>query len=203
MASLNVTSEHSTNHANRLQIPPCPRKSPPTILGTGTTGHFLASTAQCKNLQPTQQLIECHMPNGTTMRSTHEADLELTTTILPPEATSAHIFPDLATHSLVSIGQLCDSGCVATFNSNSVIISKDGATVLTGTRHSNGLWYMDSDEPPVTNISQQPHPVICPLFLKSNQISVLYLFLIYRDPPSLLPPHLPRARRGRLVGCCN
>jgi hypothetical protein len=100
------------------------------------------------------------MPNGATMRSTHEADLELTTTILPPpEATSAHIFPDLATHSLVSIGQLCDSGCVATFNSNSVIVSKDGATVLTGKRHSNGLWYMDSDETPVTNISQQPHPV--------------------------------------------
>jgi hypothetical protein len=90
MAGLNVTSEQSTNYANRLQIPPCPRKSPPTILDTGTTGHFLASTAQCKNLQPTQQPIECHMPNGTTMRSTHEADLELTTTILPPEATNAH-----------------------------------------------------------------------------------------------------------------
>jgi hypothetical protein len=45
------------------------------------------------------------------------------------------------------------------FNANSVIVSKNGATVLTGTRHNNGLWYMDHDDPPMTNISQQPDPV--------------------------------------------
>jgi hypothetical protein len=138
MAGLNVTSEQSTNYANRLQIPPCPPKSPPTILDTRTTGHFLASTAQCKNLQPTQQPIECHMPNGTTMRSMHEADLELTTTIyLATRSHESTHFSDLVTHSLVSIGQLCDSGCVATFDSNSVIVSKDGAT---DHRHTTQQW---------------------------------------------------------------
>jgi hypothetical protein len=69
MASLNVTSVQNTNYASRLQIPPRPPEAPPTILDTGTTGHFLAATAQCKNLHPTQQPIECHMPNGTTMKS--------------------------------------------------------------------------------------------------------------------------------------
>lgn len=102
-----------------------------------------------------QQPINCQMPNGNTMRSSHEADLDLPTTLLPPEALTTHIFLDLATHSLISIGKICDTGCTTHFNAQNITITKDGSMVITGMWHNNGLWYMDQVEVPITNISQQ------------------------------------------------
>ena len=55
-------------------------------------------------------------------------------------ARSTTVFPQLH-QSLISVGQLCDDGCTATFNKNSVVVKKGLKTVLTGSRNiSDGLW---------------------------------------------------------------
>ena len=70
---------------------------------------------------------------------------------LPREARQAHIYPSLAYKSLLSVGQMCDSGFAAVFTKNNVQVvhEKDvtikGPAYLTGTRNqqSNHLWVTD------------------------------------------------------------
>jgi hypothetical protein len=78
------------------------------------------------------------LPNGQTIASTHTCELQLPG--LPPAARKAHLFPALAGHSLLSIGQLCDQGCDVTFSPTSVAVDHNNSTVLTGHRDANGLW---------------------------------------------------------------
>ena len=40
----------------------------------------------------------------------------------------------------MSIGQLCDDGCIATFDKAAINITKEGRKILAGTRGENGLW---------------------------------------------------------------
>jgi hypothetical protein len=80
------------------------------------------------------------------MQSTHVSELDLPS--LPLKARLVHIFPQLAADSLLSIGQLCDSGCTAKFTQNEVIIDYEGTTVLKGTPpHHEALAHA---EPPTT-----------------------------------------------------
>ena len=75
------------------------------------------------------------------MTSTHEGHLDIPE--LPPAATLTHVVPELNTHSLISIGQLCDAGCTATVNSDSIDISYDGEIVITGDRSKETtLWHL-------------------------------------------------------------
>jgi hypothetical protein len=41
----------------------------------------------------------------------------------PAAACQVHIVPDLASHTLLSIGQLCNAGCDVTFNANTVTVT--------------------------------------------------------------------------------
>ena len=75
---------------------------------------------------------------------------------LPSAAQCAHIFPDLANNALISVGVLCDHGCIATFTKEAVIIDKGSQRVLTGKRHGNGLWYLDLN--PSNSLRPQPIP---------------------------------------------
>ena len=75
------------------------------------------------------------------MQSSHSTNLPFHG--LSENATCAHIFPALATANLLSIGQLCDDGCTATFTHSHLRVTKDNKTILTGTRnHTNGMWYV-------------------------------------------------------------
>ena len=67
------------------------------------------------------------------LSSSHTASLQLHPS-LPLMAGDAHILPELTTTSLISIGQLCDHGCTATFTAANVTVDYQGATILTGTR---------------------------------------------------------------------
>jgi hypothetical protein len=51
--------------------------------------------------------------NGSIMHSTHEAELD--TSMSPEAAKRVYIVPGLATHTLLSNGQLCDAGCDVAF----------------------------------------------------------------------------------------
>jgi len=74
------------------------------------------------------------------MESTHEAELPIPE--LPLQARKTHIFPALQETSLISVGQLCDVGCTATFDKHSAEVYYQGKIILQGNRNqeTNGLW---------------------------------------------------------------
>ncbi len=84
-------------------------------------------------------------PTGKTMTSTHRGSLKLDT--LPPEARKAYVFNDIASHSLLSTGVLCDSGCKAIYEANKLTVLLKDRVVLTGFRNqsTDGLWLVDLD----------------------------------------------------------
>ena len=94
------------------------------IADTGCTGHYLTVEANLQDLQPTKNPITVHLADNRTIQSTHEGHLQLPLPTLPPAATKAHLFPALGKTSLISIGQLCDHGCEATFTKNTVTIKR-------------------------------------------------------------------------------
>jgi hypothetical protein len=68
---------------------------------------------------------------------------------------TAHLFPKLQ-HSLLSIGTLCDHGCTALFNTNNIIIERNGQQIIVGHRHpTNKLWYLDLTQP-IQQINTSP-----------------------------------------------
>jgi hypothetical protein len=113
---------------------------------SGTTGNYICSsdTTMLSNVQPTSNGILVKMPNGSFIRSTHTATLNLPA--LPPPARAAHIFPSLA-GSLLSIGLFCDCDLIAIYDKEKVVIqTQEGVMVLRGTRSpSTRLWMIDLD----------------------------------------------------------
>jgi hypothetical protein len=76
------------------------------------------------------------------MTSTHEANLDIPK--LPDSATRAHIVPELQTHSLLSLGQFCDSGCTATIDQDTIDIFYQNEMVLSGQRSPDTtLWHIE------------------------------------------------------------
>ena len=60
----------------------------------------------------------------------------------PLAARKCDVFPALQ-QPLLSLGQFCDAGFTATLNSETVLLTKDGSTTLSGTRgHNNGLYFI-------------------------------------------------------------
>ena len=124
-----------------IPIGPPTLSSAPAIANTGCTAHFCTIDAPITNVQVATHPISIHTPSGAILTSTHEGELDLPN--LPPTARHVHIVPSLATASLLSIGQLCDAGCVATFTATSVLITYEGTVVLTGERTpATQLWHI-------------------------------------------------------------
>jgi len=73
------------------------------------------------------------------MTSTHEGYLRLPH--LSKEARQTHQFPSMQAASLISVGQLSDSGCIATFDQDKVVVMFDNHVVLTGHQtQTTGMW---------------------------------------------------------------
>ena len=120
---------------------------------TQNQNHYVHTAIPLKNVQPTNHGIQVLLPNKQTMQATHTGELDIPH--LPPAATKAHIFPHLASGSLLSIGQLCDSGCTALFTATKLYILYQGKLVLQGQRTINGhrLWTIN---PTTTEVQQDP-----------------------------------------------
>jgi hypothetical protein len=116
------------------------------IADTGSTAHFGTINAPVINKRRSLNPIHIRNPNGTIMISTHEADLDLP--MLPPAARRIHIVPELASSSLISMGQLCDAGCSVAFTATKVNVSINDTVVLTGHRTPNTLlWHFPLPTP--------------------------------------------------------
>jgi hypothetical protein len=126
---------------NYLNFTPSP--SPPSqstaLLDSGCPAHFLLANAKCTNKVLAETPLEVCLPNGATIASTHTATLNMPS--LPHAARQAYILPRLSQHSVLSMGQMCDSGCAVTFTATKVTVTNDGSTILTGQRDKeSGLW---------------------------------------------------------------
>jgi hypothetical protein len=74
------------------------------------------------------------------MESSHTADLEIPE--LNAAAYKAHVFPGMANHSLLSVGQLCNEGYIVTFKNDSVTVcNPQDFQILSGPQDlDTGLW---------------------------------------------------------------
>jgi hypothetical protein len=81
------------------------------------------------------------------MESSNTAELDIPE--LNAAASKAHVFPGMANHSLLSVGQLCDEVYIVTFKRDSVTIcDSEKDQILTGPRDSNtGLWRINLKQP--------------------------------------------------------
>jgi hypothetical protein len=70
------------------------------------------------------------------MESSHTAELDIPQ--LNAAASRAHVFPGMANHSLLSVGQLCDERYTVTFKQDEVTIYDSGnSQILSGPRYLN------------------------------------------------------------------
>jgi hypothetical protein len=107
---------------------------------SGCTGHFILVNAPCLNKVESLTPLTVRLPNGATMDSSHTADLDIPE--LNSAASKAHVFPVMAHHSLLSVGQLCDKGYIVTFKQDTVTIcNSKSSKLLSGPRDVNTrLW---------------------------------------------------------------
>jgi hypothetical protein len=72
-------------------------------------------------------------------------------------ASKSHVFPCMAHHSLLSVGQLCDEGYIVTFKQGTVTICDSGnSQILSGPRDdTTGLWRINLRQ----TDNQKPEPI--------------------------------------------
>ena len=128
------------------------------VLDTGATHHFFSSHPSpshdlpLTDMRPVTDGINVLLPNHAKIQATHKANLNVPH--LPSAARAVHLFPSLASSSLLSVGQLCDSGCTATFTDTSALITRKGKTIITGRRNPQSkLWELHPHDPSSTPAS--------------------------------------------------
>jgi hypothetical protein len=104
------------------------------------TCHFMLVNAPCLNKVKSQNPLTVRLPNGATMESSHTTALDIPE--LNTAASIAHVFPGMANHSILSVGQLCNEAYTVTFNNASVTIcDTQEFQILSGARDlETGLW---------------------------------------------------------------
>jgi hypothetical protein len=123
---------------------------------SGYTGHFLLANAPCLNKVKSRTPLMVRLPNSATMESSHTSDLDIPE--LNAAASKSHVFPGMAHHSLLSVGQLCDEGYIVTFKHDTVTIcNSESSQILSGPRDVNtGLWSINLKK---TN-NHIPEPIV-------------------------------------------
>jgi hypothetical protein len=136
-------------------------------------------TAPCLNKVVSQNPLTVRLPNGATMESYHTADLDIPE--LNAAASKAHVFPGLAHHSLLSVGQLCDEGYIVTFQRDTVIIcNSNNAKLLSGPRDvTTGLWRINLKQ----TVRHIPDPIANNVYeLRNTGALVHYLHKAFFSP---------------------
>ena len=146
---------------------------------TGASGNYirLKDAIILKNKKLTKTGPKVRLPNNSVITSTTEGYLPFNN--LPKNATQAHIFPDIKSASLLSIGQLCDSNCTAIFTKTDLtVLNEAHDPVLNGIRNSNdGLWDIALNQPDTSTITQPSHKALNAVLRLDKTSSELALFL--------------------------
>jgi len=135
-----------------LYVPTSDVPTTTAIIDSGATSnycHFDSTTTPCFDVKPTKNPIVVRLPDNRTITSTHEGYLRLPH--LSKEARKTHLFHNMQA-PLISVGQLCDSGCIATFDQDKVVVMFDNHVVLTGHQdYTTGMWQVQLPTNSATN----------------------------------------------------
>ena len=100
------------------------------ILNSDATSYFLVIAAPTTDHQESKNPLSVKLPDGAHVISTHTCTLAILE--LPTKAIIAHTIPGLASHSLLSIGQLCNAGCEVGIKKISCTVRYRGQMILQG-----------------------------------------------------------------------
>ena len=107
------------------------------------------------------------LPNNQSITSNATGNVPIPS--LSDTSTQAHILPGLKNPSLLSLGQLCDDGCIVHLTKSTIHVFKNEILVLSGIRNPNdGLWDMPLPQQPQQ--LQQPKPTQLPSHSSCNVI---------------------------------
>ena len=120
------------------------------IVDSGCTSHYIQQNNDIPQ-RATDSPISVVLPNGEVMTST------ITTNLKIPSATEkgnqAHMFPNLKSGNLLSVGQLCDDGYKVTFTNRKVTFTKNNETKFEGNRNqTNGMWTLQFPDQKANNL---------------------------------------------------
>jgi hypothetical protein len=118
------------------------------------TGHYdLTISSSYANKKVADPGISVMLPDGNFIMPSDTASLLIPS--LPATVCDAHLFPALASGSLISIGQLCDHDCTAVFTAETVTINCHGKTVLAGLQPPmTRLWSLDLSAMPTSSAAK-------------------------------------------------
>jgi hypothetical protein len=119
------------------------------------------------------------LPKGATVESAHTADLDIPR--LNAAASKAHVFPGMAHHSLLSVGQLCDQGYIVTFRRDTVTIcNSKNSKLLSGPQDdTTSLWRINLKQ----TIKHIPEPIANNVYeLRNTGALVHYLHKALYSP---------------------
>ena len=122
-----MPSSHSSNVNVVNHLTTTLGSSPPTLIDSGSTGHYFAPTAPLHNVKPARTPIKVQVASQQHMHSTHTAELPIKG--LPTNATVAHIFPNIHT-SLLAVAPLCNNGYQVTFDKLECVIYLPNGNVI-------------------------------------------------------------------------
>ena len=120
----------------------------------GCTSTIVIPGTPIKNVRPTKNPITLVDAKGGKLVTTHEGEIDIPG--LPLEARRAHVCPDLAHTSLISIKQLADVGCKIIYDELEVRVIYHGKVVWRGGRDKlTGQWILplSPDDPAQLQIS--------------------------------------------------
>ena len=94
------------------------------IVDTVATQNYIKVYTPCENKSNTIQGPRVILPYGRLIQAAHRAEINLIP-LLSKRAKTAHP-PRIQSGALISIGQPCDYGCTATFNTTPMKVEKKG-----------------------------------------------------------------------------
>jgi len=150
-------------------------------------------------MQPTETPIRAKLPNGERICTTHTCTLQLDQ--LPERARHAHVLPNLASHSLLSVVNLCNAGCEVTFTKIGCTITHRGKTIICAHKCTNtGLWMIPLSNThvglasPTNTPSEMPTPTIANItHMRDTSTPGMYIRFLHQSLGSPPAPTLLHA----------
>ena len=162
----NVIDNHCRNNYNKS------KKNNMAIADTGCTSHYMGYSTTYRDQTPAgYNNINVEIPDMNVMQSTHIAKLPLQN--ISEAARKCHLFKEMKSKTLISIGQLCDDGMTALFTKESLKISKDNKCIIEGNRDKkNGMWYIDLKQHKKIHVMDNECSEIVKKFLCDNDATL-------------------------------
>jgi hypothetical protein len=141
-----------------------------------------------------QNPLTLRLPNSATIDSTHTAALNIPE--LNKAASIAHAFPGMASHSLLSVGQLFNEGYPVTFRNESVTIcNSQELQILRGARNlDTGLWRSNLQKE-----HQQPQLAVANNVYELHNTGALVNYLHKAMVSPTKYAHLQAVKNGHLI----